>query len=119
MTTKNGDKLSMDYTGTLFKDASQFDSSVGRAPFDFTIGQGQVIKGWDQGLLGESNSSVPLPLCLSALPLLILRTLPAAPNALLCRHVRGREAPPHHPQRPGLRRVWQWRKDPWGQHSGL
>jgi FKBP-type peptidyl-prolyl cis-trans isomerase len=54
VTSKNGDKLSMDYTGTLFKDGSQFDSSVGRAPFDFTVGQGQVIKGWDQGLLGAS-----------------------------------------------------------------
>jgi FK506-binding protein 2 len=52
VTSKNGDKLSMDYTGTLYKDGSQFDSSVGRAPFDFTVGQGQVIKGWDQGLLG-------------------------------------------------------------------
>ena len=118
MTTKNGDKLSMDYTGTLFKDASQFDSSVGRAPFDFTIGQGQVIKGWDQGLLGESTESAPRPLPLypSVLSLFFSHALA---NALLCRHVRGREAPPHHPQRAGLWRVWQWRKDPWGQHSGL
>ena len=47
-----GDKLSMEYTGTLYKDGSQFDSSVGRAPFDFTLGQGMVIKGWDAGLIG-------------------------------------------------------------------
>ena len=32
-------------------DGSQFDSSKGRAPFDFTLGQGMVIKGWDNGLL--------------------------------------------------------------------
>ena len=45
-TTVNGDKLSMHYTGTLYKDGSEFDSSVGRGtPFDFTLGQGMVIKG--------------------------------------------------------------------------
>ena len=43
-TATKGDKLSMHYTGTLYKDGSQFDSSVGRGPFDFTLGQGQVIK---------------------------------------------------------------------------
>ena len=36
--SKNGDRLSMHYTGTLRKDDSQFDSSVGRAPFEFVIG---------------------------------------------------------------------------------
>ncbi|KAF8982866.1 Peptidyl-prolyl cis-trans isomerase fpr2 [Entomortierella lignicola] len=50
--SKDGDKLSMDYTGTLWATGAQFDTSVGRGPFDFTLGQGQVIKGWDQGLRG-------------------------------------------------------------------
>lgn len=35
------------------EDGSEFDSSLGRAqPFVFSLGTGQVIKGWDQGLLG-------------------------------------------------------------------
>ncbi|KAG0288208.1 FK506-binding protein 2A [Linnemannia gamsii] len=50
--SKDGDSLSMDYTGTLWTTGAQFDSSVGRAPFDFTLGAGQVIKGWDLGLRG-------------------------------------------------------------------
>jgi len=48
----------VDYTGWLYdastsdKKGLQFDSSVGRTPFTFTLGAGQVIKGWDQGLPG-------------------------------------------------------------------
>ncbi|KAF9116157.1 FK506-binding protein 2A [Mortierella sp. AM989] len=50
--SKDGDRLSMDYTGTLWTTGAQFDSSIGRGPFDFVLGQGQVIKGWDLGLRG-------------------------------------------------------------------
>jgi len=50
--SQNGDTLSMHYTGTL-EDGTEFDSSIPRgSPFTFKIGGGQVIKGWDQGLLG-------------------------------------------------------------------
>ncbi|WP_411027336.1 FKBP-type peptidyl-prolyl cis-trans isomerase, partial [Salmonella sp. s54925] len=50
--TQSGDTLHMHYTGKL-KDGTEFDSSIPRGePFVFTLGKGQVIKGWDQGLLG-------------------------------------------------------------------
>ncbi|CAG2113038.1 unnamed protein product [Medioppia subpectinata] len=46
-----GDMLSMHYKGTL-EDGKEFDSSIPRGePFKFQLGIGQVIKGWDQGLL--------------------------------------------------------------------
>lgn len=50
--SRKGDTLHMHYTGTL-EDKTEFDSSIPRGePFVFTLGAGQVIKGWDQGLLG-------------------------------------------------------------------
>jgi len=51
MRSRKGDVLSMHYTGKL-EDGTEFDSSIPRGqPFTFTLGTGQVIKGWDQGLL--------------------------------------------------------------------
>jgi len=49
---KNGDKLSVHYTGTL-EDGTKFDSSLERGmPFEFVLGQDQVIQGWEKGILG-------------------------------------------------------------------
>jgi FKBP-type peptidyl-prolyl cis-trans isomerase len=46
-----GDKLSVYYTLWL-EDGTQIESNVGGNPFKFTLGQGDVIKGWDEGLVG-------------------------------------------------------------------
>ena len=45
--------VTVNYTG-LLEDGTKFDSSLnpGRTPFRFTVGAGQVIQGWDQGIVG-------------------------------------------------------------------
>eukprot|EP00158_Paraphelidium_tribonemae_P000555 Partr_v1_DN22796_c0_g1_i1_m37919 putative Peptidyl-prolyl cis-trans isomerase len=50
---KKGDNIKVHYTGKLHSDGTVFDSSVTRGePLPFTLGAGQVIKGWDEGVLG-------------------------------------------------------------------
>lgn len=53
-----GQMVTVHYTGWLFSPSApqqhgaQFDSSVGREPFTFRLGAGNVIPGWDQGVAG-------------------------------------------------------------------
>ena len=50
-----GSKVEVHYTGWLYengKRGTKFDSSVGKQPFTFSLGAGQVIKGWDEGVQG-------------------------------------------------------------------
>ena len=51
MTIKEGSKVTLHYTGTL-DDGSVFDSSEGRDPLTFTVGQHEVICGFEEGVAG-------------------------------------------------------------------
>ena len=57
-TATAGHSVSVNYTGWLYdatkpdNKGTQFDSSIGRGPFSFLLGAGQVIAGWDQGVAG-------------------------------------------------------------------
>ena len=63
-TAKNGDQVSIHYTGTL-DDGSVFDSSSGREPLGFKLGEGQVIAGFEEAVLGMSvgeSKKVSIPM---------------------------------------------------------
>jgi peptidylprolyl isomerase len=52
-TAKKGDNVSVQYVGVNFSNGAEFDASWNRGePFTFTLGAGQVIPGWDEGVAG-------------------------------------------------------------------
>ncbi|CAK8713991.1 Peptidyl-prolyl cis-trans isomerase [Candidatus Electrothrix laxa] len=60
---KSGDSVKVHYTGSL-EDGTQFDSSVGVDPLEFTLGSGQVIVGFDEAVTGMEpgeKKSVTIP----------------------------------------------------------
>ncbi len=63
MTAKANDKVKVHYKGTL-SDGEVFDSSEGKDPLEFTIGAGQVIPGFDKGVIGmeaEESKTINIP----------------------------------------------------------
>ncbi|MDR2160599.1 MAG: peptidylprolyl isomerase [Desulfovibrio sp.] len=53
MTAKNGDTLVVHYTGTL-PDGREFDSSLGREPLEFVLGQGLLLPGFERAVAGRA-----------------------------------------------------------------
>lgn len=63
MRPQNGDTVRVHYTGTL-SDGSQFDSSAGREPISFTMGEGNVIPGFESAVAGlevGESATVTIP----------------------------------------------------------
>jgi len=63
MPIKKGDKIKVDYKGTL-EDGTVFDDSVNHGPLEFIVGNGQLIKGFDDAVIGMAvgeEKTVKLP----------------------------------------------------------
>jgi peptidylprolyl isomerase len=55
---KSGDEVTVQYVGVNYQNGKEFDSSWSRnEPFSFTLGAGEVIPGWDQGVAGMKVGS--------------------------------------------------------------
>ena len=69
---KSGDKVTVNYVGVLYDTGKEFDSSWKRnETFPFVLGKGQVIPGWDQGIVGMKVGGrreliIPAPLAYGA-----------------------------------------------------
>ena len=84
-----GQVIQVNYTGWLY-DASktdhkgaQFDSSIGKTAFSFTLGSGQVIKGWDSGVVGMKVGGLRRLVIPPSLGYGAVRTSGIPPNATL------------------------------------
>lgn len=84
-----GNLLTVQYTGWYYnasqtdRKGAQFDSSVGGTPFSFTLGAGQVIQGWEQGLAGMRVGGIRRLVVPPALGYGAFRYGPIPPNATL------------------------------------
>jgi peptidylprolyl isomerase len=88
MTATKGSTVKVHYTGTLKEDGSQFDSSQGRDPLQFTLGEGMVIAGFEKAVIGKSVGDT------------VTVEIPPAegygePNDQLVFQVRREQLPPH------------------------
>ncbi|HYD93451.1 MAG TPA: FKBP-type peptidyl-prolyl cis-trans isomerase [Candidatus Paceibacterota bacterium] len=52
-----GSRVTVNYVG-MFENGQVFDTSANRGPFSFVLGAGEVIPGWDQGLIGMKEGGV-------------------------------------------------------------
>ena len=84
-----GRVVTVNYTGWLYDPSrpedkgAQFDTSVGREPFTFTLGIGQVIEGWDRGLPGMRAGGLRRLVVPPSLAYGQFRNGPIPPNASL------------------------------------
>ena len=84
-----GKVISVHYTGWFFDESEpnrrgvQFDSSTGGTPFSFTLGVGQVIPGWDQGLIGMRVGGIRRLVIPPSLAYGAIRNSSVPPNATL------------------------------------
>jgi FKBP-type peptidyl-prolyl cis-trans isomerase FkpA len=85
----SGSVLTVEYTGWLYNAAETdnkgavFDTSTGREPFVFTLGAGDVIAGWDQGLVGMKVGGLRRLVIPPSLAYGGIRRGPIPPNATL------------------------------------
>lgn len=77
-----GSVVTVNYTGRL-EDGTVFDSSIGKDPYQFVLGAGKVIPGWDQGIVGMKVGGKRLLLIPPALAYGVQGYGPIPPNATL------------------------------------
>jgi len=85
----SGNTVTVDYTGWLYDPSKSdfkglvFDTSIGKDPFTFTIGSGQVIAGWEQGVPGMKVGGLRRLIIPPSLAYGAVRSGPIPPNATL------------------------------------